>query len=312
MILAITLNPAIDKVYEIDDFTVGQVFRPKAMTSTAGGKGLNVARVARLLGEAVTVTGFIGGNNGRFILQKIQAEGIDNRFLEIGKETRICLAVMDRNHNTSTEILESGPFIEPSESGSFISLYEKLVSKAEIITASGSLPAGLPEDIYKTLVEIAKNHQKKFILDTSGQPLKSSIGSLPFMVKPNLDELEGLLGEKIPDITRQAIAVANLKKSGICLPCLSLGKDGCLVAMEDGVYKFSGPKVKVVNTVGSGDAFVAGCAVALQRGFGGIEVIKMAMACGIANTQFFETGMVSKELVEKFYKQISYEKINLN
>lgn len=309
MILSIALNPAIDKVYEVDDFCVGQVFRPKAMTSTAGGKGLNVARVARLLGEVVTVTGFVGGNNGRYILQRIQAEGIDNRFLEIGKETRICIAVMDRNRNTSTEVLEPGPFIESSETEAFISLYEELVSKAELITASGSLPAGLPKDIYKTLVVIAKNHQKKFILDTSGQSLKSSIGSLPYMVKPNLDEMESLLGEKIPDIKKQAIAVANLKKSGICLPCLSLGKDGCLAALEDGVYKFGGPKVKVLNTVGSGDAFVAGCAVALRRGADRADVIKMGMACGVANTQFFETGMVSKELVDNFFKEIKLEKI---
>lgn len=312
MILTIILNPAIDKVYEIDDFCVGRVFRPKAMTGTAGGKGLNVARVARLLGEAVTATGFVGGNNGRFIIREIQGQGIENHFLEIGKETRICIAVMDRKNNTSTEILEPGPFIEPSEARAFISLYEELASKADIIAASGSLPTGLPGDIYQTLIEIAKKHNKKFILDTSGQPLKNSIGSLPYMVKPNLDEMESLVGEKIPDIKKQAIAVANLKKAGICLPCLSLGKDGCLTCLEDGVYKFSGPKVEVVNTVGSGDAFVAGCAVALQRGSDHIEAIKMGMACGISNTQFFETGMVSKELVEKFYQQIIYEKINLN
>ena len=309
MILTITLNPAIDKVYEIEDFCVGRVFRPKAMTGTAGGKGLNVARVARLLGEAVTATGFVGGNNGRFIIREIQGQGIENHFLEIGKETRICIAVMDSNNNTSTEILEPGPFIEPSEAGAFISLFNELASKAEVITASGSLPVGLPKDTYKTLVKIAKNQQKKFILDTSGRSLESSIGSLPYMVKPNLDEMESLLGEKIPDIKRQAIVVADLKKMGICLPCLSLGKDGCLVALEDGVYHFIGPEIQVINTVGSGDAFVAGCAVALQRGWGPIDVIKMGMACGIANTQFFETGMVSKELVEKFYQQINYEKI---
>lgn len=309
MILSIALNPAIDKVYEVDDFGVGRVFRPKAMTNTAGGKGLNVARVAHLLGETVSATGFIGGNNGRTILQRVRAEGIDSHFLEIGKETRTCIAVMDRNNNTSTEILEPGPFIEPSEVGAFLSLYEKLALEADIITASGSLPAGLPDDIYKTLIEIAKNHKKKFILDTSGQPLKRSIRALPYMVKPNLDEMGSLLGEKIPDITKQVTAVAELKKSGICLSCLSLGKDGCLVALEDGVYKFSGPKVEVVNTVGSGDAFVAGCAVALQRGWSHIEVIKMGMACGIANTQFFETGMVSKAIVEKFFQQIIFKKI---
>ena len=125
MILAITMNPAIDKVYAIDDFEVNQVFRPKAMTATAGGKGLNVARVAHILGEAVMATGFLGGSTGQFIHRKIEEMGLINRFVSIQGETRICINIMDEKNTTSTEVLEPGPTVSQEECALFIEQYEK-------------------------------------------------------------------------------------------------------------------------------------------------------------------------------------------
>ena len=115
MILAINMNPAIDKVYAVDDFKVGEVFRPRDMTATAGGKGLNVARVACLLGEQVIATGLAGGSTGRFIEEEVKKQGIDSQFVPIQGESRICINIMDEKNVTSTEILEPGPTI--SEGG---------------------------------------------------------------------------------------------------------------------------------------------------------------------------------------------------
>lgn len=309
MILTITLNPAIDKVYEVEDFAVGKIFRPKAMTETAGGKGLNVARVVHLLGEPVMATGFLGGHNGRIIDSRVQAEGIISRFLEIKGETRICIAIIDQLNHTSTEILEKGPRIEVNDALAFLDHYDRLSEEGQIVTASGSLPVGLPEDYYRLLVEKAKSKNQLFLLDTSGIALKRAIPAKPYMVKPNLDEIQSLLNRELPDLTAQAEAVMQLKRAGITLPCLTLGANGALVALDNGVYHFSGPKIKVLNTVGSGDSFVAGCAVALQQGWEGKDVVRLGMACGMANTQFFQTGMVSRELVETYFGQITIEKI---
>lgn len=309
MILTITLNPAIDKVYEIEDFSVGQVFRPKAMTDTAGGKGLNVARVIHLLGEKVMVTGFLGGHNGQLIGERLRAAGITSHFLEIEGETRVCIAIMDRQNHTSTEILEPGPQVEANDALAFLDHYDRLSNEVRIVTVSGSLPAGLDVDFYRSLAEKAKSKNQLFLLDTSGSPLERAISAKPYMVKPNLDEVQMLLKRKLPDLTTQAKAVAELKEAGIALPCLTLGGNGSLVALDDGVYHFFGPELNVLNTVGSGDSFVAGCAVALQRGWSKRDVIRLGMACGMANTQFFQTGMISQELVAKFYQQIRIEKI---
>jgi tagatose 6-phosphate kinase len=306
-ILAINLNAAIDKVYAVDDFKAGGVFRPRDMTATAGGKGLNVARVSHLLGESVVATGFLGGGNGQFIARKVLESGISAEFMQISGESRICIAVMDPKNHTSTEVLEAGPTINPSECENFIKHYRQLLKDCKVVAASGSLPKGVPSDFYRKLIAEAKTQNIPFILDTSGAALAEGIGGKPFMIKPNQEEVGKLLDLNLETLEDQAAAVRQLQQKGIELPCITLGKDGCVAGLAEGVYHFFGPAVEVLNTVGSGDSFVAGCAAGIARSLSTVETIRLGMASGVANTQFFETGMVSQELVEQFLKQIQYE-----
>jgi tagatose 6-phosphate kinase len=309
MILAVTMNPAIDKVYSIRNFRVGEVHRLEDMTMTAGGKGLNVARVARLLGEDVAAAGFIGGSNGIFIEKEIEKLGIVNNFLHIDGESRICIAIMDRERITSTEILEPGPSISQKDCDSFIKDYEKCLSSFSVITASGSLPSGVPTDLYKILIEKAKQMGKKFILDTSGEYLKNGIKGRPYMVKPNLEEMENIMGKKFTKLSDKINCLHSLKESGIELPCMTLGREGALAVLEDGAYRFSAEEIQVVNTVGSGDSFVAGCATAINRGMDELSIIRLGMACGMSNTQFFKTGFIDEEQVNKFLNMINVERM---
>jgi tagatose 6-phosphate kinase len=308
-ILAINLNPAIDKVYAIDDFAVGGVFRPREMTATAGGKGSNVARVSHLLGETVIATGFIGGGNGRFLAAKTRESGVDAQFMQIEAESRICIAVMDQKRHTSTEILEAGPTITPAQCEQFVAHYQRLFEDCRVVTASGSLPRGVPADFYRKLIAQAKTKNIRFILDSSGAALAAGLQELPFMIKPNLEEAEKLVGRDLTTLEDRAMAVWQLRQKGVELPCITLGKNGCIAALTDGVYHFFSPTIEVLNTVGSGDSFVAGCAVGLVRNLPPPEIIRLGMACGMANTQFFATGMISLELVERFQKQIRYQVI---
>ena len=146
MILTVTVNPAIDKVYEVENFHIDEVFRPKNMWATSGGKGLNVSRVAATLGGKVTATGFLGGGNGDFIRRGLREEGLRDAFVDIEGESRICIAINDPLNNSSTEILEKGPHISGSEIDRFLDNFKKEASLAKVITISGSLAEGLPED----------------------------------------------------------------------------------------------------------------------------------------------------------------------
>jgi len=147
------------------------------------------------------------------------------------------------------------------------------------------------------------------MLDTSGNYLKEGVKEKPFFIKPNKDELQALVNEELKDMKDYISALMYLKGMGIELPIISLGSQGCISILDGEVCRFYSPPIKVLNTVGSGDAFVAGCAVALSRGMEKGDMIRMGMACGMANTQFFKTGMVSMELVDQFLKVIEVEKI---
>ena len=308
MILTVTPNPCIDRVYFVDEFEMGEVHRPHRFTCTAGGKGLNVSRVAHLMGHKTLAMGFVGGFNGEFIKSEITKQGIANSFTQIAGETRICVNISDKN-GLSGEILESGPYVTQEEKKAFLMAFEKEIDAADIICAAGSLPKGLDSSFYIELVSIARKHGKKIITDASGKTLDDVIKAKPFMVKPNRYELSLLMKKEINSIEDVKEALDFLQKSGVELPLATLGKDGAM-AYTDGIfYKFSSPEVEVINTVGSGDSSVSGIAVGLSRGMNIIDSIKLGMAAGTANTQSPETGFVTPELVEKYYKEIIVDKI---
>lgn len=184
MILTITANPAVDRAYSVAELVIGEVHRPTAMNATAGGKGLNVARVASILGAEVAAMGFIGGSNGAFIASELKKLGFRDSFTRISGETRICINIADAQ-GRSTELLESGPVIQPLEKRQFLQDFSANLEQSSIITASGSLPKGLDGSFYCQLVQLAREKGKPMIVDTSGAALQAVLGAKPFMVKPN-------------------------------------------------------------------------------------------------------------------------------
>lgn len=308
MILAITMNPSLDKVYLVDDFSIGKVFRTQEYTATAGGKGLNVARVIEAMDYDVTATGLLGGLNGKFINNQLQTIDINNEFVEISGETRSCLNITDNLNNTVTEVLEAGPKIRQQEIDQFLSKYKKLVKKADVITASGSLPLGLPTNFYRNLIKFANEQNKKFILDTSGDYLKEAIKEKPYMVKPNEEEINYLFEDDYKNIADYIQPLIKLRTLGINSPVITLGKQGAVGLYKDEVYHFKPPEVEPVNVVGSGDAFVAGCAIGLLNN-DYVQTMKKGMACGIANTLYMKTGKVTNQKVEEFINKVEVQKI---
>jgi len=301
MILAITPNPAIDNVYFVEKLEVGEVNRPVEKTRTAGGKGLNVARVSSLIGEKVGAGGFLGGYNGEFIRSEVKKLGIRDEFTQIKENTRDCVNMTDKSTGKSTEILEKGPIVSVDEVNDFFNNYANVCRNYDIISVSGSLPLGVSKIFFNKMISISKENNKKIIVDTSGEGLKIAIEAKAYMIKPNKFELTEYFRREISIKD----ALREFYNSGIELPIVSLGKDGCMTYVDSKFYTFTTPDIKVVNTVGSGDSFIAGCCTGFSRGYNEIDSIKLGMACGTANTQFSATGMVSKELVDKFFSEIT-------
>lgn len=309
MILTITMNPAVDKIYTVDNFQLGEVHRPSGQVTSAGGKGLNVARVAKLMGEDVVASGLLGGGNGAYIQKKVEEQGIINAFSQIQGETRTCVNVTDTVRQQCTEVLELGPTVTKEEADTFLDHYEKIIEGVDIITLSGSMPKGLAVDYYAQLIQIAKNHNKRVLLDTSKNAFKEGIKAIPYCVKPNMDEIKVVYDGDVSTLEGLIESVKYFKELGIVMPIISRGKDGAIAGLSDGIYEVLIPPVTIVNTVGSGDSFVAGLTIAIKRGFSEIDTLKMAAACGTANTQSEQTGYVEPAIVEHFLKQVKVRKI---
>ncbi|MGL6174333.1 MAG: 1-phosphofructokinase family hexose kinase [Cellulosilyticaceae bacterium] len=309
MILTVTMNPAIDKIYLVSNYTLGEVHRPNQVIASPGGKGLNVARVSNILGQTVGATGLLGGGNGTFIAKAVQELGIKSEFVSIEGETRICINVSDDKQGHSTEVLEPGPTISAVESDAFIATFSEIIKDYEVIALSGSLPKGLDSSYYQTLIEICHQQNKKVLLDSSGEAFSLGLKAIPYLVKPNKDEIKQFYSEEVNCIEDAVAAIRFFKAQGIELPIISMGKDGCVAGIENQVFHFTLPPVSVINTVGSGDSFIAGCAVGIDRGYNLQDIIKLGCACGTANTQFAQTGFVTSELVETYFNQVQVTQI---
>lgn len=310
MITTVTLNVSIDKAYKIKGCVEsGKVIRVLECNNTAGGKGLNVSRVASLCGEEVLATGFVGGHCGALAEELLEKDNIKNKFTHVKSETRSCINILDEN-NVSTEFLEKGESISDEEINAFLDDFDKIIEDSNVIAISGSAPQGVPTNIYTTLINMIKAKNKKVILDASGDLLKEGIKALPTMIKPNSEEMENLLNVSINNEEEVIKNAIKLHESGIELVVVSLGSDGALLACKEGVYHGKPPKIEVVNTVGCGDSMVAAFAVAMERGYSNIDSLKYAISISAANAMTFSTGSFNSEDVDNIFENTQIKKIN--
>lgn len=288
MILTVTLNPVLDRVVEIPDFRVGKVNRvEKERIRVAGGKGINVSRVAKILGEPTLATGWLGGRTAGFIKERLKKEGIASDFVSIKGESRLNLTILDPVIPSQTHLVEKGPRIFPSEIKKLKEKVGDLVRKARVVVFSGSVPPGVSKDIYNSLIRLVYREKENIIpiLDTRGEPLKQGLEGRPFMLKPNKEEMENLIGKSLEseaDLIRQ---VRALVQKYVQLVVVSRGKDKVMVMEKESLLMVSPPEINSLNTIGAGDALVGGFAVGLSRGLSLKEMSVLAVACAAASAE---------------------------
>ncbi|MGE5482519.1 MAG: 1-phosphofructokinase family hexose kinase, partial [Bacteroidota bacterium] len=271
MITTVTLNAAIDKTYTVPGLTLGRPQRVQQVLCRPGGKGINVARVAAALGAEVVATGFIGGGAGRWIREELTRLGLANEFVSVEGESRTTLALVDPVQGSLTELREPGPEISPGEARLMVETVRNLAGRSRVVVLSGSLPGGVPGNFYRELVGVVKEAGALALLDTSGPALVQGLEAHPFMIKPNEEELRDLGNEPVPGVPEGADPVRAVQSArrwverGISLVVVSLGAAGLVAATRQGAWAVRPPSVAAVNTVGCGDALVAGCTVVFDR-----------------------------------------------
>ena len=277
MILTVTMNPSIDTRYQLDKLVIDDVNRVTP-EKTAGGKGLNVSRVLLQLGDDVLATGLLGGHMGAYMAELMDADGVKNDFVPIAGETRICLNIL--HEGNQTELLESGPQIAPAELEAFTAKFAELEE------------AGA-----------------KVLLDTSGASLEAALESdaKPELVKPNLTEINGLLGTSFTtddvDALREALA-ADDRFAGIPWVVVSMGAAGSVGFHEGRAFRAKTPAIAAVNATGSGDSTIAGFAHAIAAGADDVTVLKTANTCGKLNAMDPKTGHLVMDRWDEIYNSV--------
>lgn len=310
MILSVTMNPSVDISYPVPTLKLDDVNRVEHVRKTAGGKGLNVARVIAQMGEDVVATGILGGTIGAYIVQELNKGHIPNDFMKTDKESRNCIAIL--HEGMQTEILEPGPTFSFNEGATFLEKFEGMLSKFSIVTVSGSLPKGLPTDFYYQMLQICHKKEIPLIVDTSGGSLREVLlhKEKPFVIKPNMTELSQLLDIDVK------MSMKELKQAlchdlfyGIEWIIVSMGSEGAFVKHKGDFYRVTIPKVDVVNPVGSGDATVAGLAIALKQKQPVETVLKTAMTTGMLNSMEAETGFINVKAFQHYFELVKIEKL---
>jgi tagatose 6-phosphate kinase len=288
-VLTVTLNAAIDKRYDVGAVTLGRVQRVARVLASPGGKGLNVARGAQLCGQRVLATGFVAGFAGAFITDGVAAEGIGDGFVRVAGESRTCINIIDAA-GTSTEFLEPGASVTADDLAALERRFVDLLPQVNVVTLSGSAPAGCPADVYVPLVRAAREAGCPVLLDTSGALLAEGLRAAPTLAKPNREELAALVGADLPDLNAVVEAARTLCAGGTGTIVVSLGEEGAVAVTADSVVRARAPRVAAVNPVGCGDVLVGGLAAGFARGLDLPDLLALGVRVSAAAAAHPETG----------------------
>ena len=307
MILTVTLNAAIDRTVAVPSFRLGNRHRATEARSSAGGKGINVARALKLLGRPVIATGLAGGQNGLRILERLSQEQILHDFTTIGGESRINLAVVDPTTNEQTEINERGPVVSAEEAERFVDRLVYLAEGASLGVLSGSLPPGLPDDTYARLIEALRSAGVDVLFDTDGELMRQGLPALPDVVCPNVIEAEEAAGFEFADAEDTAAGLQSLLEMG-AKEAIITSPSGCAAVVGEGVerrrYDVSIGSLEPVSSTGSGDCFLAGYAAARYEGGSPADCLAMGVACGAESTQHLGAGNLDRRAAERLVSEV--------
>ena len=304
MIYTVTLNPSIDYVIKLDHLKTGQINRVNSENVYPGGKGINVSRILKTLGDDNIATGFVSNFTGDFIKNSLSEMNIKSDFIQLDNGfTRINVKIKS---DEETEINGGGPEISDEKLGE---LFDKLsfLKEDDILVLAGSIPSTLKEDLYEKIMNHVKEHNVKVVVDATKNLLLNVLKYNPFLIKPNNHELEEMFNVKLKDESDIITYAKKLQDMGARNVLISRGKDGALLITEDEeVYVSNTPKGDVINSVGAGDSMVAGFISGYLKHNSYKEALKLGAASGSATA--FSSDLATNEFINKLIKEISVER----
>lgn len=309
MIYTVTFNPCVDKTVLLDSFAEGETNRVNSSEKNICGKGINASVVLANLGHENSAF-FFEYEEGASVSAFLTSKCVKVYPTRVKGEIRTNVKLHDLQKNLVTEVNEKGERVSEGDVKAIISSITETVKEGDVVTLSGSVPPGVPKDIYKTLITTLKSKGVITVLDASGELLRYGLEAKPELVKPNRDELSELTGKNIDTVIDAANAGAELVYNGVKNVCISMGKDGAVLVTKDVCLKAVNRDVEVKGTVGAGDSMVAGFALGLSKGMDEAEMLRTASAMAAGSVSLRSTNLCTPELFAEMYGKVELKDLN--
>lgn len=310
MILTVTPNPCVDKTVFIDRLEPGTFMRASKCTCIPGGKGTNVSRAVKQMGRTTRAMVVVGGHTGRHVVDMIERQdGIECVPAWVASQTRTITTVLEEPIHRQTAFFEPGSRVAPDEYSRIIETFRSAVAGAAVVCFSGTVSDPAIYRLYAELIPIARDTGARCILDSHGKEFAEGIAACPYMVKPNIAELEELVGRPLPSEAERWEGMRTLHERGVALVALSLGRDGAMISTASQRLVATPPSITEVNPVGSGDALVAAFAIGLVENMSLHDMARLGCAMGAANAMSWDIGHFTADEVEALLPGVSLREL---
>jgi len=304
-IVTLTMNPSVDVNSSVGHVIPDRKLRCKPSSYEPGGGGINVSRAIRRLGGNSSALYPAGGPFGQMLQNLLDQEGISHYPISIEESTRESFTILEESSGRQFRFGMPGPALGETEWKRCLGTLVAVDLKPNYVVASGSLPPGVPEDFYAQLAQIASGFGARLIVDTSGEPLRLASQAGVYLLKPNMNEIQSLVGREIQDeLELEETARGIVEKGHSEVIVLSLGAAGALMVSKDGCEHVRAPTVPIKSRVGAGDSMVAGIVLSLAKGKSLGDAVRFGVAAGAAAVMTPGTELCRREDTERLYQQI--------
>jgi len=309
MILCIGATPAAQRVMAFRKFQLNEVNRATTTLDGAAGKGINVAKVLKALGEKPLATGFLGGDRGQAIRALLQARGIEAEFIVVPTPTRQCITIIDETSETQTELVEESQPVAPQLYEELLGIVQRRLSGCRSAIMSGTITPGGPRDFYAHCTRLARQAGALTVVDAQGPLLLDALAERPALVKPNRKELAATFGRDPSNENDLFESMRELARRGAERVVVTSGSASTVAFNGKEFWRIEPPPIRPLNPIGSGDAFTAGLTWRLLLGEELAEACRWASACGAANALSLSPGDLNFQDVERLAPEVKIRKI---
>ena len=310
-IATLALNPAIDLSYLVSELVPFRKTKARHARYDCGGNAVNVSRALKKLGKIAHTCCILAGESGAMLKHLLAQEGIVPESITVEGETRVNSTIQQRRPPAEYKISGVAPEnISADEIATITKRFLKLAGDGYGVL-TGSLPNGVPQDTYARLSAQLSEQGARVVVDTKDDMLLSTLKTRPFLIKPNVYELEITSGKALPTVEAIAEQARQLQQGGVTNVCVSMGAEGAVLVNDDDSYYAPAPKIRVMCSVGAGDAMVAGLLGALVDGLPSEEVLLQGLACGSGAVTQPGTMLFDPEQLDSLKEELEVTRLGI-